>query len=500
MERIVRRVPASRFARLLGDWRGGGGPLARQLAAAVERAILDGRLPLGAGLPAERLLAEELGLARGTVASCYRVLRDEELIVTRTGSGSVTSLPPRLRERLAPWASDRGRAGQGGAALDLTIAEPAAPFEELLQAAHAAADALPAALLYERAGHAGTADDTHATHDAPAGDGPSALHAAIADAYSAQNLATGSRHILLTSGADAALSLLGAAYLRPSSRVVVESPTYPGALATFRAAGATLVAHPVSPAGWDVPALDRTLRAARPSLTYLIPDFHNPTGLLMGEEERRDLRERLRAHDGPVVVDETMRDLDLREDAVPPSRLATRAGDRNVVHVGSFSKSLWPGLRLGWIRAHPDVVDRLAALPLAAALAPSPFDRLIAARLLPHRQTILERRRAQLRAQRDHLSRRLAELPWCRFHVPQAGLCLWLELLDTDSSRLADLAATHRLTVTPGHHFSPDGALDRYLRLPFTLPPDALDTAVDRLDEAHRHLRPEPGRSQRRGD
>ena len=474
MHRAVRHVPASQFPRLLGDWRVGGGSLAGRLAVAVEKAVHDGRLPLGVRLPAERLLADELGLARGTVAACYRILRAEQLIITRTGSGSTTSLPPRLRDRLSPWASDRGRAGRSGAALDLTRAEPAAPFDELLQAVHAAADALPALL-----------------HDADGG-GPSALHSAIADAHCAQGFATRRENLLLTSGADAALNLLSAAYLRQSSRVVLDSPTYPGALAAFRAAGARLVAQPLGPAGWDIPALDRALQAARPSLTYLIPDFHNPTGLLMGEEERGELRRRLRAHDTVVVFDETMRDLDLREPVSPPPRAVTRAGDRDVVHVGSLSKSLWPGLRVGWIRAHPDVIRRLAALPLAAALAPSPFDRLVATRLMEHRETILDRRRAQLRAQRDHLASRLSALPWCRFRTPQGGLSLWLELLDADSSRLAALAAARGLSLTPGFHFSPDGALDRYLRLPFTLPPEALDAAVDRLTEAHAALKSTP--------
>ncbi|WP_049562010.1 aminotransferase-like domain-containing protein [Nonomuraea sp. SBT364] len=466
---MVRRVPASQFPRLLGDWRVGDGTLAKQLAVAIEKAVHDGRLPLGVRLPAERLLAGELGLARGTVAACYHLLRAEQLIITRTGSGSTTRLPPRLHDRLSPWASDRGQAGRSGAALDLTRAEPAAPFDELLQAVHAAADTLPAALLHDTAG----------------GHGPSTLHTAIADAYCAQGFATHGEHLLLTSGADAALSLLSAAYLRQSSRVVLDSPTYPGALAIFRAAGARLVAQPLRSSGWDIPALDRTLQAARPSLTYLIPDFHNPTGLLMSEEERGELRRRLRAHDTVVVFDETMRDLDLRGHAIAPPRTVTRAGDRNVVHVGSLSKVLWPGLRVGWIRAHPDVIHRLAALPLAAALAPSPFDRLVAAQLVEHQATILDRRRAQLRIQRDHLVSRLSALPWCRFQIPQGGLSLWLELLDIDSSRLASRAASLNLSLTPGFYFSPDGALGHYLRLPFTLPPEALDAAVDRLTEAH---------------
>ncbi|WP_188268586.1 MULTISPECIES: PLP-dependent aminotransferase family protein [unclassified Streptomyces] len=476
MNSAVRHVPASWFPRLLGDWRGGEGPLARRLAVAVEKAVHDGRLPLGARLPAERLLAGELGIARGTVTACYRILRGEGLITTRTGSGSTVSLPPRLRDRLSPWAGDRGLAGRGGAALDLTVAEPAAPFDALLRAVRAAAETLPAALS------PGTAD----------GAGASALRTFIADAYRARGLPTLAENLLLTSGADAALSLLAAAYLRQNSRVVVDSPTYPGALATFRAAGARLVAQPLGPTGWDVAALDRTLRAVRPSLTYLVPDFHNPTGLLMGEDERGELRHRLRDHDTLAVFDETMREIDLRPPPAPPPRPVTRTDVRNVVYVGSLGKSLWPGLRVGWIRAHPDVVRRLAALPLAAALAPSPLDRLVATRLVDSLEDVLGRRRAQLREQRDHLVSRLSALPWCRFPTPQGGLSLWLELPGVDSGRLAALAAARGLSLTPGFHFSPDGALDHYLRLPFTLPPKALDAAVDRLVEAHAALADTP--------
>jgi DNA-binding FadR family transcriptional regulator len=117
----------------------------------MERAIRDGRLPPGARLPAEGLLAGELGFARGTVAAGYQVLRAEQLIITRAGSGSTTSLPPQLHDRLSPWASDLGQAGRSGAALDLTTAAPAAPFDELLQAVHAASDSLPVALLHDTA-------------------------------------------------------------------------------------------------------------------------------------------------------------------------------------------------------------------------------------------------------------------------------------------------------------------------------------------------------------
>ncbi|ROO89039.1 DNA-binding transcriptional MocR family regulator [Actinocorallia herbida] len=467
----VRQVSALEVARLLGSWRDGEGSAAGLLADAVERALHDGRLALGVRMPAERRLAEVLGLARGTVASAYRALRAAELITTRTGSGSVTALPPGLRGGLAPWPAGLSLTGGREAALDLTAAEPAAPFDALHAAVLGAADGLPSAL---------------------APDGPAAhLRAAIAAAYTDQGLPTREGHVLLTGGADAALALLIAAFVRRGARVVTDSPTYPGALALFRSAGARPVAQPLTGDGWDVAALGRTVAAAGPALTYLVPDFHNPTGLLMDDERRGALRRLLSAQDTLVVVDETLRDLDLRAAAPPPARIAA-PGDRRTVTIGSLSKSLWPGLRVGWIRAHPAVIARSAALPVAHSLAPSPLDQLVALRLLDVRAEILDERRRRLRTQRDHLAARLRDLPWCRFALPQGGLSLWLELLDTDADRLTSRAAALGLALTPGHRFSPEGAHHRHLRLPFTLPPDLLDAAVDKLTRAHDTPHPDP--------
>ncbi|WP_460308651.1 aminotransferase-like domain-containing protein [Actinocorallia aurea] len=467
----VREVSAPELARLLGPWREGGGGVAGRLVDAVDRALRDGRLALGVRLPAERQLAQQVGIARGTVAAAYRALRAAGLITTRTGSGSVTSLPPGLREGLAPWPAGLALTGGREAALDLTAAVPAAPFDVLHRAVLAAADGLPSALAH---------------------DGPSPrLRAAVAAAYTAQGLPTREGHILLTGGADAALALLTAAFVRRGARVVTDSPTYQGALALFRAAGARLVAQPLTGDGWDVAALDRTVAAAAPALVFLVPDFHNPTGLLMPDGQRRALRRLMSAHDTLLVIDETLRDLDLRPDARPPARVAA-AGDRRTATVGSLSKSVWPGLRVGWIRAHPAVIARLSALPVAHSLAPSPLDQLVALDLLDARGAVLAERTRRLRIQRDHLAARLRDLPWCRFRVPDGGLSLWLELLDTDADHLTAHAAAAGLALTPGHRFSPEGAHHRYLRLPFTLPPDLLDDAVTRLTTAHATAHPAP--------
>ncbi|MFJ9968863.1 aminotransferase-like domain-containing protein [Streptomyces avermitilis] len=470
----MRRISPPELSGLLGAWSAGTGTLPKRLARSIETAILNGRLPLGVRLPAERLLAQDLQVARGTVAAAYDHLRATDLIITRAGSGSVTALPPRLRDRLAPWSTDFGEEGRRGAVLDLTIAEPTAPFAELHMAVRAAAENLHAALLSEDR----------------SGCGQKELREAIAARYSSQGLPTRAEDILMTSGADAALDLVSAVYLRHGHRVIVDSPTYPRALSTLRAAGARLIGQPLGPLGWDLETLERTLSTSHAALAYLVPDFHNPTGLLMSEEQRSKLRNRISQHDTLFIIDETMRDLDLRTAPQPPSHIASAAISRHVITIGSLSKTLWPGLRVGWIRAHRQTVTELSRAAITSSLVPPVLDQLTAIQLLEHFDDILAFRLNLLREQRNHLATLLSNLHWARSETPIGGLTFWLELLDTNSTRLANHAAAHDLRLSPGFQFSPDGVLDQYLRIPFTLTSEALDKVVERLINAHADLSP----------
>ncbi|MGW1109420.1 aminotransferase class I/II-fold pyridoxal phosphate-dependent enzyme, partial [Streptomyces sp. NPDC002540] len=185
---------------------------------------------------------------------------------------------------------------------------------------------------------------------------------------------------------------------------------------------------------------------------------------------------------------ETMRDLDLRTPPQPPSHVASTATSRHVITIGSLSKTLWPGLRVGWIRANGQTITELARAVTAPSLVPPLLDQLTALRLLEHYDDILAFRLNLLREQRDHLATALSALDWARFETPVGGLTLWLELLDTNCTRLAHHAAAHGLRLSPGFHFSPDGVLDQHLRIPFTLNSAVLDKVVERLVNTHADL------------
>ncbi|MEU3830485.1 PLP-dependent aminotransferase family protein [Streptomyces sp. NPDC029080] len=456
----------SGFVAALGDWRTRPGPLARSLAAAVRDAVADGRLPVGTRLPSERQLAGTLRLSRGTVVAALSLLRADGWLRTRHGSGSAVRLPARLTERTTPWSLDRG--GAADAALDLTLAVTAAPHDAY-RAALARAAELSAPLLV---------DSGVATAGLPR------LRELLADRYTRAGLATRPEQILVTAGARAALTLL-LDHLHTDRRapVLVENPAFPGALAVLRARGTRLLPVPVSAAdGWDTAHLTATVHRHRPRLAYLVPDFHNPTGAHMTAAGRRAVAALADRHGVTVIADETMRDLDLRTPAGTEPHLA----GAHVIQIGSASKTLWSGLRVGWIRAGADLVRQLRLGPLQALLAPPPLEQLVAAELLGAPLSfVLADRRARLRAQRDHLVALLDGTGWT-FTVPAGGLTLWLHLGATGPHAvdLAARAAARGLAVTPGPHFSADRTtLGRHLRLPFTATPQTLTRAVGLLRE-----------------
>jgi DNA-binding transcriptional MocR family regulator len=178
-----------------------------------------------------------------------------------------------------------------------------------------------------------------------------------------------------------------------------------------------------------------------------------------------------------VVVDESFVDLGFSGVERP-----TAAVDPSVVTVGSLSKPVWGGLRIGWLRASTDLVHRLAALRTSIDMAGPVLDQVVAAELFQHIDAIATQRIADLRPQRDALIAALAhDLPDWKMIVPQGGLSLWTELPAPLSTPLTMLAAQAGVVVVPGSRFGVDGTLERFLRLPYALPADRLVEAVERL-------------------
>lgn len=465
-------IRGGQLARLLGQWHSLPGrhrrPDYAALAGAVRGLLSDGRLPLGVRLPAERELAESLGVSRTTVTAAYRSLRETGHLTSRRGAGSWTTLPAGHRVASSGlWTPDDDLD-----MIDLGVAASAAPVE-LVPAARAAADDLPRYL-----GSAGY----HPT-------GLGELRETVARGYTERGVATSTEQILITSGTQQALDLVLRLSVPVGASVLMESPTYPNALAALSARRARIGTHGLDAAdGWDGEMLLGALRQTRARLAYVIPEFHNPTGHLMPT----DLRERLvaAAHSTgtELVVDESFVDLSLDGRPMPPP-VAVFDRHSRVVSIGGMSKAYWGGLRIGWVRASAPLVQRLAALRVGVDMASPVLDQLVAVHLLDQASSIVDVRRAQLRTRRGALVEALGTyLPEWRFTVPSGGVMLWAELDGPISSALSRAAEDVGVRLAPGPRFGLDGTLERFLRLPFTLPPDDLTEAVRRIASVRHDL------------
>jgi DNA-binding transcriptional MocR family regulator len=472
----------------LGDWAGGSGPVYRRLARALAGAIDRGTLAAGARLPSERALARRLALSRGTVLAAYDRLAGDGVIERRHGSGTFVAgpvpgavpgpfprpaLPPdREGTALVHHLADAGRAGPDAH-------PPAVPalIDLSLSVAHDL-DHLDLPTL--------SAADLRAAGPANGYTpwGLPGLRAAVARHVTGWGLPSTAEQIVITTGAQQAIAAAAACWVRPGDAVVCEDPTYPGALAAFRQAGARLVGVPVDRHGVVVDALARAVATTSPALVYLQPDVHSPTGAVLPERRRRAVADLLGAARIPLVEDLALTDTAWSR---PPLPIAVHAGAASVAVVGSLSKAFWGGLRVGFVRAPEPLAQRFARVKATLDLGSSVPGQVLAERLLAGDvATALHRRRSVLQGRADALSGALrSRLPSWRWSEPGGGLSLWVRL-PGDAAAVARHAREHGVVVaTPGPLSPADGHGDR-LRLSFDAPPALLVEAVDRLARAWR--------------
>ena len=454
-------LSARSLAVMLDGWRDNAARAAYlALADRIRLLILDGRISLGTRLAAERELADALAVSRTTVTSAYGELRQAGYLVSLRGSGSVARLPGR-----APVSFESRDSGY----LDLSKATmPAIP-------AIADAAARAAAELPEYLGTSGF-DPV----------GISSLRQAIADRYEKRGLPTDPEQIMVTVGAQHAIALLSRTLLARGDRALVESPSYPHAFEALRLAGARLVPVSVtSEDGWDELSLEQAIQRTSPSLGYLMPDFHNPTGRTMSA----DLRERTLAladrHGTTLIADETMAELNIDRVGVPLPFAAYDCGSKRAILIGSVGKTLWGGLRIGWIRADRQVIQRLVRARSAGDLGTPALEQLVVKNLLAEYDEILEVRRMQLLAGRNHFETELrAAFPGWTIPRVDGGLTAWINLGAPVSSQLTLAARAEGLLLAAGPRFGIDGAFERFLRIPFTHSREETDRTVAALSRA----------------
>jgi DNA-binding transcriptional MocR family regulator len=317
-------------------------------------------------------------------------------------------------------------------------------------------------------------------------EGDPQLRAAIAARYTARGLATTAADLVVTAGSQQGLSLLATALLEPGDTVLVEDPSYLAALQCFRFAGARVVPVPCDEHGVDPRAAAELVRTERPKLLYLVPNFQNPTGRTLPAERRAALAA-MAAREGVwLVEDDPYGELRFEGEAQPWLAGFEAAADRTVT-LGSFSKVLAPGMRLGWLRAPAELLRACVIAKQAADLHTATVDQAAAARYLADQD--LDRHLAGVtaayRARRDALVAGLAEtLPaGSRWNRPEGGMFVWVRLpAGHDATALLRAAVTHDVAYVPGAPFFAGPADPRTLRMAFTThTPDEIAEGLRRL-------------------
>ncbi len=471
-ERRGRRGPLD-FARALGNWSDGEGPAYRRLAGALIAAIRRGETGPGQRLPAERVLARLLSVSRTTVVAAYEILRQEEWVESRQGSGTRVSSGGGSPMDLLP---DEGPGSFRGHPVYRGLIEGSEGTIEFLGAHLPGADFLAKELASPD--RRALAELTRTPGYLPMG--LPALRQAIAAYLSARGLRTSEEQVLVTCGAQQAIAISGAAFLRRGDAVVLENPTYLGAIDIFTYLGARLTPVPVGREGVPVESLREIASRTAPRLIYLMPTFQNPTGALMPERQRRAVARLARDLGVPVVEDNTLADLSLAGDPPPP--LASFEPEAPILTVGSLSKLFWGGLRVGWIRASERLLARIARRKIMADLGGSVLSQLAAVRLLARAGQMREIRRREIRERFDWLTRLLAKhLPEWTWTPAAGGLSLWVRLPRGNADQFAQVALRHGVSVVPGSLASPDGGFADHLRLPFVLDREPMEEGVRRL-------------------
>jgi DNA-binding transcriptional MocR family regulator len=456
-----RRLNVDLLVRELGNWRtsSASGPAYQGLADGLRMLIVDGRLPVGAQLPSERALSDALRVSRTTVTAAYARMRDDGYLNARRGARSTTALP----------IGDAGPVTPTSATVNLAAATISAPAGITSRAFAEAAEQV-APYLHEIG--------IELT-------GVPSLRVAIAEKYCARGLPTDPDEIMVTTGALHAIGLILATYSQPGDRVLVEQPTYHGALSCIATHGVRPVPVAVTSEGWEVDAVEAAMRQLAPNLAYLIPDNHNPTGLTLPPAGRKQLAHIIAETRTRTIIDETITDMWLDEPVPPPFAASMTSRRDLVLTVGSMSKSFWGGLRVGWIRAERTTLATIAAMRPSIDMGTAIVEQLAAASLLAAEDAVLPERRDILRGRRALLLELLDEhLPDWQPLPGKGGMSLWVRLPAPMSSALSAAASRMGLEIPPGPRFGVDGTLERFIRVPYTLPEHQLTEAIQLLARA----------------
>ncbi len=432
-----------------------GAALYRQVAQWVKTNIRMGKLAPGEKLPTVRALAGILEINRGAVASAYSHLIREGTLVARVGRGTFAAaernqtaetpqaLTPfwdpillksdnrthftnregsEIQAADAVWVPDHGKASSELVhfPVDVPLADHALSYSLVCGALNDMAKNLNKRAL---------------SYSYP--QGLYELRQCLANLAQKKAITITPQEVMITNGAQEAFSLVAALLVKPGDVVITEDPTYPGAVKAFKWFHANVVGIPLDDEGMRVDLLEDALSTYHPVLIYTIPSFQAPTGITQSDERRRQIYALAAKHHVPILEDEYVNDIYYGEP--PPNPIKSLDVEQLVIYVGTFSKSLGAGMRLGWVATHPDIIARLAQIKEMRDIHSSIFSQLVVEQLLrdgSYTNLLSELRKhynARFRAMRTYLQ----EMMHMRFpqHKYAGGFSLWTNLPAGLSSR-----------------------------------------------------------------
>ena len=473
-----------------------GIPAYLQIRDQIAAFIAAGRLPAGARLPAGRALAAQLGVNRATVDKAYARLVTDGLALAHVGRGTfVRALAEPARPVPMTWALSRAAEAVGRRRL---YEQPATDYPDPIDFASLVPDEeLFPIEPFQEVLQAVIARDGKALlqYGSVSGYGP--LREYIAARLAERGVPVHADEVLIVNGSQQGLDLLFRTFLDPGDGVAVESPTYSAALLVLAQYQARLLDIPMTPRGLDLDTLEAVLANQTARLVYTMPTFHNPTGITMDLAARQALLELARRHRVPIVEDDFEAELRYGGRELPPLKGLDEGG--LVLYVGTFSKGLFPGLRLGWIVAPRAVMGPLSRMKMFSDHHSSP---LLQAAVLEFclrghydahldRLARIHRRKSRLLVQA--MTRYFPpEVTWTE---PEGGYAFWVTLPERLSSGdLLSECARRGVLFTPGDRFFAGEGGERFLRLSISRVPAArIDQGIRLLADAMHQLRSAAG-------
>jgi DNA-binding transcriptional MocR family regulator len=421
-------------------------PLVAQIVDGYRRLIAEGALKPGAKLPSIRAFAASHGISVFTVVEAYDRLVAQGWVASRAQAGFFV----------------KRRTGEAVAA------EPAQPdlrfdarwylqqiFESRNLALKPGCGWLPHDWLFEdgvRRGLRHLAGDGAELGGYGLPHGHLALRVLIAECLGEQQIAADPDQVLLTQGSSQALDLAARRLVRPGDTVLVDDPGYPNVMFMLRFLGARLIGVPRTPAGYDLAALEAAIVEHRPKAFFTQPRLQSPTNSVAPLAQLYRLLQLAEQHDVALVENDIYLDMD----PDPRPSLASLDQLRRVVYVGSYSKTISPNIRVGYLVARPDLVDDLTRLKMISGLTTSDLTERLAYGVLTEGRwrKHLKSLRDRLAQAHGHVAQRLADLGFELFHEPKAGMYLWARHPDLpDSAELTRQAAAEGIMLGPGQLF-----------------------------------------------